>query len=509
MNRKNTKCKTCFFEIGKFLIWGGFIFFSLSLSIQARIGVILMESIPGTAGYVSQGGHSAIFLSETCTDDFVSLRPCTAEDEVWGVIVERTASFSKKAKYDWLAMPIDIRFFALSKEKKAPLIINSHIRKKLIENFYFNNSKFRKMVVNSDPEFEKGMKLEKGYRIPIGRWQNFFGARLRRSMYIVWINDKTGEKENELVKAINGFSNRPKYSTLLFLFAGNCSKWVKKSLFQIDGMKEAGFSHNWTGDGFFTSPKGMTEEAFNAAKKLMAKDRNVFVTVEFLPQIPGTFPESNEPLYVVESVFKNKLVYPVIAYFHPIVFLVGKFYFQFIKRFFIQKKYRSYFNFEAATLTVKNKSRGANKTLNERKLRELRDSFFGSKYWWKQKKNHFQSILQKAEAARFITNIKHVKKGKLLRELVDYKADLEFDSSGNPWLVRTDENGEIIRTGLTMETVSKGNLRLGFQILLARIQWQFKQKKRDRRIIKKDFQTEWNKLIEVAKKLNLEKTVMQ
>jgi hypothetical protein len=489
----------------RLLFFGGILFFSLYLPVKARVGVILMESIPGTAGYISQGGHSAIFLSETCTDDFVSLRPCTGKDPVWGVTVERTASFSQKAKYDWLAMPVAFRFFALSKKEKAPLIVNRHIRKKLIQNFYFNNSLFRNMVTDNDPEFEKGMEIEKNYGFPKGRWQNFFGARLRRSLYVVWINDRSGGKERELVEAINGFSNRPKYSTLLFLFAGNCSKWVKKSLLQIDELKEAGIGQNIWGDGFFSSPKGITEETFNAARKIMAKNSDVFVTVEFLPQIPGTFPQSEEPFYVIESVFRNKLVYPAIAYFHPIVFLVGRFYFKFIKDFSIQKKYRSYFSLEVAGYTEKNRKPGAEKSVNRRKIDRLRDSFFGSKYWWNQKKKSFQRILQGARDSGLIGSINTVKKGKLLKKLLDEKADLEFDPNGNPRLVQFDGEEGKISTGLTLETVSDGNLKLGFQIMLARINWQFELKKRDRRLGKETFQKEWDKLTHLARSLDLEK----
>jgi hypothetical protein len=473
-------------------------------SADARIGVVMMESIPGTAATVAQGGHSAIYLSETCTDNYVELRPCTKKDPIWGVVAERTASFSEKAKYDWLVMPVSLSLFAAQHADSELLVVNPHFRKSLIKRFYFQNAAFRNLVVNSDPEFEKGMKLDKEYGFPKGRWQNFFGSQLRRSLYVVWINDKSGKKEHELVEAINGFSNRPKYNTLLFLFAGNCAKWVNGALLQIDDFRKAGFGVNLTGDGFLTSPKGVTEEAFNAAKRIMAKDSDVFVTVELLPQIPGTYEKSSPPFYIIESAFKNKLVWPVIAFFHPLVFLIGRFYFKFIKRFSIEQRYRSYFNFEAATLSIRGETSGPKKSRKKR-MNELRGQFFGSKDWWQNKKKRFRVILERAKTAGLIAKVSDVQKQKLLKRLLDKNADLEFDSLGNPWFVRLQANGKRVKTGLTLKTVDKGDRELGLKILLARIQWQLKQKNVDQRIQKARFEKEWEKLIELFQHLKLGK----
>ncbi|NNE65120.1 MAG: hypothetical protein HKN33_01025, partial [Pyrinomonadaceae bacterium] len=434
----------------------GILFSGFALNAEAKIGVILMESVPGTAAYVSQGGHTALLLSETCTDDYLSMRPCTSADPVWGVIAERTASFSSKAKYDWLVMPVSTSLFALENNTDGLLVTSPRIRKKLIENFYLRNKKFRNLVVNSDPEFEKGMKLEKGFRFPTGRWQNFFGSQLRRSIYTVWINDLTGTKERELVKTINGFSNRPKFGVVLFLFAGNCSKWVQDALKRVEGFEEAGFGQNWLADGTFTSPKGVTEEAFSAARKIMAKSSDVFVTIELMPQVPGTYPKSKPPYFVIESVFKNRLVWPVVAFFHPIVYLVGRFYFKFIKGFSIQKKYEQYFSYQAASVSVfgsASEFQGSKKKV----LKKLRDGFFGSKSWWKEKRNEFHSMLLRAKALGVIDTPKDVEKGRLLKRLLDENSEAEVDSYGVPWLIRRSPEGIEKRAGLTNQTVDKGD----------------------------------------------------
>lgn len=480
-------------------LWLLIVFCALVVPVEARIGVVMMESLPGTAGYVAQGGHSALFLTETCTDDFVSMRACTDADPFWGVIAERTATFSSKAKYDWLVMPASISLYAVEDEANAPLIVSADIRKKLIENFYFKNSTFRNLVVGSDPEFEKGMALEKDYRFPKGRWQNLLGSKMRRTLYTVWIDDVSGGMERDLVAAINGFSNRPKYNTLLFLFAGNCSKWVQQSLSSIEVIKEAGFGQNFSGDGIFTSPKGVTDEAFQAARKIMAKYSQVYVTVELIPQIPGTYPKSSEPYYVIESAFRNKLVWPVIAFFHPVYFLIGRFYFKFIKRFSIHSKYKNYFNNESARLSIIGDDPKYRGSKSEIKL--LRSQFFGSKEWWKEKKSVFSRILKKAQLAGVISKTRDVKSGKLLKRLLDKDADIEIDQRGVPWLVRSGEEVESIRAGLTLDSVTQGNFNLGYRIMIARIGWHLKQKNIETRLPKEVFDREWNKLMEFVEVL--------
>lgn len=486
LQRESIFSLNVFLTVAIFLLFVG--------SVQARVGVVMMESIPGTAAMVAKGGHSAILLSETCTDDFLTLRKCTQQDPVWGVIAERTASFSSKAEYDWLALPAALSLNSVERNDHAPLIVNDHIRKRLIQRHYFTNAGFRRLVVGNDPSFEQGMETSEDYGIPDGRWQNFFGSQLRRSIWIVWIEDDGGEFESNLVETINGLSNRPKYGTLLFLFLGNCSKWVKGAMSGIEGFDKAGFGNNWAGDGIFTSPKGITEEAFKAARKLMEKHADVMVTVDLIPQTPGLYPRSELPLYTIESGFKNKLVWPAIAFFHPIVYLAGRFYFRFIKRFSVQEKYLSYFDRPAALISVRKEAGDAGSAARN-DLRRMRNDFFGNRHWWDRKRTEFESVLRAAREAGLIDSERKVKKGGLLRHLLDERAELGFDETGAPLLVRRGKDGREVRAGLSFQNVRRHDTKLGFLIMLSRINWTLSEKSPARRGAKDAFQKEWDVLL--------------
>ena len=101
--------------------WFLIIIFTIILApvaIRADVSFLLLESI-GVAGEFTGSGHAAIYLSNICTDDGISLRPCRETES--GVVISSYPNFGNGSTYEWMAVPLAPFLYGVENQDQVPI----------------------------------------------------------------------------------------------------------------------------------------------------------------------------------------------------------------------------------------------------------------------------------------------------------------------------------------------------------------------------------------------------
>lgn len=263
----------------------------------ADIGFLLHESIGNPwypqkkidTGFLTQGGHAAILVSDLCAESPTQVRKCH-DDEPKGVVISRYDGISQE-NYDWIAVPESWYFYGVPAGEGKPLFATNKVFEAIAERFY---SEFLFKSIN---------RVEPN-QLPPGRWRDTLAANFRRDIYNLNLKFEGNVQESIL----NPLMNKTNTSQFDF-FLRNCSD------FAADFFKDRynHFRRTNLGDVGFTSPKGVAWSVSKLGKSLPAGD---YRTIR-LGQLPGSFEKSRDNLYPIENTTRHPKWALLMLYFGP------------------------------------------------------------------------------------------------------------------------------------------------------------------------------------------------
>lgn len=269
----------------------------LPLISQADIGFLLHESIGNPwypqkkldTGFLTQGGHGAILVSDLCAETPTQIRKCK-EGEAPGIVISRYDGLSKE-DYDWLAVPVSWYFDGVPTPAERPLFGSKKVYEAVQERFY--NEFLSKSIA----------RVEAG-KLPPGRWQDTVAASFRRDIYNLSIK-YDGDTQAKIVDPLMNTSNKSSFD----FFLRNCSDFAGD--FFKDRFDK--FTRTNLGDVGFTSPKGVAWSVNKLGKSLAPGEYSVYRYT----QSPGDVERSRDNLYAIENTTKHPKWAALMLYFGP------------------------------------------------------------------------------------------------------------------------------------------------------------------------------------------------
>jgi hypothetical protein len=302
----------------------------LPLISQADIGFLLHESIGNPwypqkkldTGFLTQGGHGAILVTDLCAESPTQIRKCL-EGEQPGVVISRYDGLSKE-DYDWLAVPVSWYFDGVPTPAEKPLFATKKVYEALAERFY------TEFLSKSIARVQEG-------KLPPGRWKDTLAASFRRDIYSLNIK----YTDDAQAKIVDPLMNNPNTSKFDF-FIRNCSDFAGD--FFRDRFEH--FRRTNLGDIGFTSPKGIAWSVAQLGKDLPPGD---YSTVRFA-QTPGDVERSRDNYYAIENTTRHPKWSALMLYFQPQqgVIQAGFFFWSLLYNFNAENEHRNHFSHQAS-----------------------------------------------------------------------------------------------------------------------------------------------------------------
>lgn len=472
---------------GNQFVWGVCLSLSIAYQSEANVGVLLHESLgspykpikASDTGFWAQGGHAGIFIDNLCAASPIKLRRCQ-DGEHPGVIISRYDGLSAE-EYDWVAVPVNRYFYGVESSRKIPLIVNKKVLEIIRVDHYKNY-------------LYQAMKSETHDGLPEGRWIDTTAAAYRRDIYTFMLNT-TAEQDQFILDHYNADPNTSRFS----FFRSNCADFAKEFMTLLFPV-EIGRNIN---DALFTSPKGIAFEVSQLGKEQPQLQYMVLRTT----QIPGDIPRSRDNLFPLENALNNYKYTAPLLNSQPEL-MVGFFlFYKVLRRFNPTAEHLNYFDKEQSQMSLalqelssfydanekkvlsaqsQNDQRELVNLLNQRKLLlekinliqstrdERKSSIYKDDLKWDSYRTRYKSLKKLAEKDNLLAYyLKDPLKLLSLNGIYSETAQglqIELEGAGV----------EILKTGLSRETVLKGDLKLAQLVLLAHVGYILDIKTKDR-----------------------------
>jgi hypothetical protein len=245
-------------------------------SFASASATLFLEEPYGKLGFFTATGHAAVYLSGVCADTPLVLRPCRPGET--GVVVSR---YDGVGHYDWVAIPLVPYFYAVNHPEDVPLFADA----KMVA---FLRDRYRRQYLESvAPDGKNG-------ETPGGNWYELVGSSYDRTIYGFRI-ETTPEQDAALIRKLNAAPNRSHFRTV----SNNCADFAKDI---INFYYPKTLHRSVVADIGITTPKQIA--------KMMVKFNQRHPGVEYshflIGQVPGSTPRSFAVHGVVESFFKSK-----------------------------------------------------------------------------------------------------------------------------------------------------------------------------------------------------------
>ena len=440
------------------------------ISIRADVSLLVLEAL-GVAGEFTGSGHAAIYLSNICTDNGISLRPCRETES--GVVISSYPNFANGSTYEWMAVPLLPYLYGVENPNEIPIYANGEIRNFLREGY-------RRTHLNPIiPAAPDGT-------MPEGSWRTMLTAAFNRDVYGFTVNT-TAAEDIQFLREVSSKANNGKFSS----FTNNCADFARKTINRyFPGVAR----RDWINDFGITTPKAVARSFVSYAKDHPERE----LSISRFPQIPGPITRSFDNRNFTETAYKSKkylipsLIFKtsLVAIFSGTYLLTG--------RFNVHKTYVKYASPEIARLkrelnTASNPGlmyfAGNNRREDiAEKLKRSNEALLGNNDIWKSHRLTFAPILKGLVAQGLFRDEKEVK---------SFFRDLELQSEP-----ATDQNGGlslkvkyygqdrilgITRLNLIDET---SDPELALKLIVARIYADLNANEKDRSLYP-DFRSDW------------------
>ena len=453
-----------------------FIILFVPSKVNADISLLVHEAT-GYSGEMTGAGHITVYLSNICTSPPLVLRQCRA-DEPKGVVVATYPEFGPNSDYQWFAMPILPYLYGVDDARQIPLYANGKIRTLLRET---NRVKYLSNIVPQTSATE----------LPAGRWGGVVGAGLNRDIYAFTV--KTTPEQD--LRFLEKYSTSPKGNDFNVMFK-NCADFTR-GVVNFYFPKSA--SRDFINDFGMTTPKALAR----SFKGYATKRPDLLFYITKYPQIDGTILRSFGVRNFTETAFTSKkyvitqlLTKPeLLAMFAGTYYLTGY--------FNIDSAYQSYPTLETAQLNLeKNDLKRSASTENKPTLTQIRADqksertrIFGEKTAWKNYRQLFYPMLEKAVGERLFADTREVKTfyGDLERQSQPF-----YDERGE-LMLKVDNHGEEEFLGLTRGNIlaAPSDVCLAYKLMLVKIKYELEAAEKDRETFAV-FQANWQLLTKLS-----------
>ena len=378
---------------------------------RADVSFLLLESI-GVAGEFTGSGHAAIYLSNICTDDGISLRPCRESES--GVVISSYPNFGNGSNYEWMAVPLVPFLYGVEDQTQIPIYANGKIRNFLREQY---RRKHLDPIIPAAPDGT----------MPKGSWQIMLTTAFNRDIYGFTVKT-TADEDAQFLRESTSRTNGGKFNT----FTNNCADFARRT---INSYFPGSARPDWINDFGITTPKAITRSFFNYAKDRPERD----LRISRFPQISGPIARSFDNRNFTEKAYTSKKYLIPSILFKPELIAMFSATYLLTGRFNVHKTYEKYANAELARLERDTKmasnqglmffAGNAPATEIGQKPKRAGDGLIGTKETWKAHKVSFTPILKNLIAQGLFRDEKEVK---------TFFHDLELQSEPT-----TDQDGRL------------------------------------------------------------------
>jgi hypothetical protein len=437
---------------------------------RADVSFFLLESV-GVAGEFTGSGHAAIYLSNICTDNGFSLRPCREGES--GVVISSYPSFGNGSNYEWMAVPLLPFLYGVEDEKNIPIYANGDVRNFLREGY---RKKHLEPII---PGTNDGS-------LPEGSWKVMLTAAFNRDIYGFTVHTSAAED----IKFLNESNSKPNTGNF-GNFTNNCADFARRTL---NKYFPGSVGRDWINDFGVTTPKALARSFYRYAKKHPERE----LSISRFPQVHGSIWRSYDNRNFTEKAFRSKKYLIPSLIFKPSLVAIFSGAYLLTGRFDAHKAYVRHGNRQIARDKRENNRPGMQGVMffvennagddNLRRPDVPLERLFASKQTWNSHKMTFDSILKGLISNGLFRDE---------REVRSFFRDLEHQSE--PGL---DENGQLILKvnaygqdrilGITRLNLMDGSSdpELALKLVVARIYTDLNAKEKDRSHYF-DFQHDW------------------
>jgi len=307
------------------------VIFLSAFTSKSDIGFLLHESIGNPwfmkkkvdTGFLTQGGHGAILVSDLCAETPTRLRKCQPGEEA-GVVISRYDGLSKE-DYDWIAVPVSWYFYGVSSREQKPLFATGQVYEKLAEKFY-------------EQFLSLSIKSQRGGELPPGRWRDTVAASFRRDIYSFNIRYDNNSEAN-ILKPLNESLNHSSFE----FFVRNCSDFAGDFFARYF----PAFNRTNAADTGLTSPKGVARSVAQLGQSLPPSHYNV----SFYEQVPGDYDRSRNNLFPMENAIRNPKYAVLLIHYQPVLQVAFALTWGLVFKFNPRQEYLNHFSNQVSTLS--------------------------------------------------------------------------------------------------------------------------------------------------------------
>lgn len=252
----------------------------------ADAGVILNESLDTSVARITGSGHSAVYLSNICTDGSpVKMRLCRPGEQ--GSVLSNYTTLGEDQPYEWNIVPLSIYLYGVEDPRDRPLVSSREIKAALEERY---REKYLSTICTGAPcRYSNSSE-----------WREMVGATLERSMYF-FVVKTSADQDRSLIAEFNSLPNVNHFNGA-FRNCADFTKRVMNTYFPHAARRDA------VNDFFMTSPKAVARSFTRYAKEHPELDLRVL----HFAQVPGTIKRSEECRSGTEQLYHSKkLVIPL------------------------------------------------------------------------------------------------------------------------------------------------------------------------------------------------------
>ena len=435
---------------------------------NADVSMFVLESV-GVAGEWTGSGHTAVYLSNICSDGPLKLRLCGPGES--GVVLSAYPKFSDQITQEWMAVPVVPYLYGVEDPRQIPIYANGEIRSLLRETY--RRKHLRDYVHDNDDG-----------TMPNGSWRTMLTMAFNRDIYSFSLKT-TPEEDARFLKNFNAMKWNGKFNS----FSRNCADFTRKVM---NTYFPGATRRDVINDFGITTPKALGRSLTGYAS---SRPERMFYVTKY-SQVAGPIWRSNDNLYFTQkALISKKYVIPSL-YFYPPVFYAMAGAYLLTGQYSVPDTYEKFISEETARLNLVQKqlkaagSRDA-ALLAEIRLRKERERqmHLGNQPIWNAYQERFRKILERAIEFKIFQDTREVQT--YLRDL-ELMSTPELDKNGFP-ILRVKYYGNERQLGITRHNIlaADSDRELAYKLMVAKIYSELNAESKNRESLQ-DFLTHWD-----------------
>lgn len=444
---------------------------------EARVGVVLNESLDTSLARITGAGHTAVYFSRICPASPVKLRLCRPGEE--GSVISNYTTLGEDSPYEWNVVPLSIYLYGVENPANRPLVGSEKIKNALEE-------RYREKYLGEYCQ-DQSCRTSKD-----AEWREMVAATLERSLYIFSV-DTTLEQDKKFIEMFNAEPNVNHFNGV----TRNCATFTARIL---NWYYPHSVTPEYLNDFGMSSPKAMARSLTHYA----LKHPELQFDIAHFAQAPGTIKRSSECRDGTEQLYHSKkLLVPMLIFAdHELAAAAATYWLT--GRFNPVHEAEWYPNVEAsqraADLQVAERdNEGAMVKELREEARGERELIYGTSQEWRRYREDLASEEDETVAEEWVGKIADLNRT-IQRLNRDGRVKVEPD--GSLWLEIANDN-ERMRVGISSSNVLApgSDARLAYEMLLDRDERVVKSPPHSRESMR-EFRADWQVLQE-ARKRNL------